>query len=224
MIRRTPDEVPETRIVMSHNTWIHRGVRMLVRPLVRTPVTPNHLTTARLFTGLGAAAAFATGEEQWIRAGAALFVLSMLFDRADGELARLSGKSSRLGQLYDIVSDAFCDTATLAGIGIGLSGGDWGKLAIVMGLVAGLSVAFIFLLIFGIERDLGPGSGTFEGFAGFDPDDAMVLIPIAMWLGYGETLLFASVIVAPLAAIGIAVAFRNRRSADAGRTDEATRR
>jgi len=205
---------------VSHNTWIHRGVRVLVRPLLRSPLTPNHLTTVRLFTGLGAAAAFTSGEEQWIRAGAVLFVLSMLFDRADGELARLSGKSSRFGQLYDILADAVCDTAALAGIGIGLSGGPWGKLAVVMGLVAGLSVAFIFYLIFSIERDLGPGRGAFEAFAGFDPDDSMVLIPIAMWLGYGETLLLASVIIAPLAAIIVAVGFRRRRSADAGRADE----
>jgi phosphatidylglycerophosphate synthase len=209
---------------VSHNTWIHRGVRVLVRPLVRSPVTPNHLTTARLFTGLGAAAAFATGETQWIRAGATLFVLSMLLDRADGELARLSGNSSRFGKLYDTVADAICDTAALAGIGIGLSAGAFGRLAVVMGLVAGLSVAFIFHQIIRIERDLGPGSGAFQGFAGFDPDDSMVLIPVAMWLGYAETLLLASVIVAPLAAVGIAVGFRRRRAAAAGRADEEIRR
>ena len=204
---------------MSHDTWIHRGVRVLVRPLRHGPVTPNHLTTARLFTGLAAAFAFATGEEQWIRTGAVLFVISMLFDRADGELARLSGNSSRFGQLYDIVTDAVCDTAALAGIGLGLSGGPWGKMAVVMGLVAGLSVTLIFLLIIKIERELGPGRGAFESFAGFDPDDAMVLIPIAMWLEYGEILLLASVILAPLAAIIIAVKFRRRRATDAGRLE-----
>ena len=40
---------------MSHNTWIHRGVRILVRPLAKTPVTPNQITTLRLLTGIGAA-------------------------------------------------------------------------------------------------------------------------------------------------------------------------
>ncbi|HSS64264.1 MAG TPA: CDP-alcohol phosphatidyltransferase family protein [Gammaproteobacteria bacterium] len=200
---------------MSHDTWIHRAVRVLVRPLAGTPVTPNHLTSARLLTGIGAAAAFAVGEASWTRAGVVLFVLSMLFDRADGELARLSGKGSRFGHFYDIVTDAVCDTAVLAGIGIGLSAGTWGKLAIVMGLFAGLSVAFIFYLIMTIERDLGAGGGAFGALAGFDPDDAMVLIPIAMWLGYGETLLLAAVVLAPLAAIIVAVGFRRRRSAHA---------
>lgn len=188
----------------------------MVRPLLRSRVTPNHLTTARLLTGLAAAAAFTLTEEHWIRAGAVLFVISMLLDRADGELARLSGTSSRFGQLYDIVTDAICNTAALVGIGIGLSGGSLGGLAVIMGLVAGLSVAFIFHLIFRIEQELGPGRGAFEGFAGFDADDSTVLIPIAMWLGYGDTLLLASVILAPLAAVVVAVAFRRRRRADAG--------
>ena len=48
---------------MSHNTWIHRIVRVGVRPLVATPVTPNQLTTLRLASGLAATAAFAVGDE-----------------------------------------------------------------------------------------------------------------------------------------------------------------
>lgn len=201
---------------MSHDTWIHRGVRVLVRPLARTPVTPNHLTTARLLTGLGSAVAFAVAEDPWIRAGVVLFLLSMLLDRADGELARLSGKSSRKGQLYDIWADAACDTAVLAGIGVGLSAGPWGKLAVFMGVAAGLSVALIFYLIMKMERDLGPGHGAFGALAGFDADDSMVLIPIAMWLGYGETLLLASVVLAPLAAVLVYLNLRTRRMAHAG--------
>lgn len=204
---------------MSHDTWIHRGVRVLVRPLARTAVTPNHLTTIRLITGLGAAAAFARGEEFWTGLGASLFVLSFLFDRADGELARLSGRSSRFGQLYDIATDSMCDTAVLVGIGIGLSTGPWGGLAILMGLLAGVSVALIFYMIVKIENDLGPGGGAVGGVAGFDPDDAMVIIPIAMWFGYGETLLLAAVVLAPLAAVLVFSSFRRRRAARAPRVD-----
>lgn len=210
MIQRSA-AAPSTPIDMSHDTWIHRCARVLVRPLVATPVTPNHLTTLRLLTGLGAAAAFATGDEAWIRAGALLFLLSMLFDRADGELARLSGKGSRFGHFYDIASDAACDTAVLAGIGLGLSAGPMGGLALVMGLAAGLSVSLIFYLIMRIERQLGLGRGGFGAVAGFDPDDAMVIIPVAMWLGYGEALLLAAVILAPLSLVIVAVVFRRRR-------------
>lgn len=197
---------------MSHDTWIHRGVRVLVRPLAGTPVTPNHLTTARLLTGLGAAAAFATGAPGWIRAGAVLFLLSMAFDRADGELARMRGKSTRFGHFYDIVTDAVCDTAVLAGIGVGLSAGTFGRFAILMGVIAGVSVAVIFYLIMRMERELGEGGGAFAAFAGFDADDAMVLIPVAMWLGYGEALLLAAAVAAPLSLGVVAVKFRRRRA------------
>jgi hypothetical protein len=82
-----------------------------------------------------------------------------------------------------------------------------------MGLIAGVSVAFIFYLIVAIERDLGLGNGTFSAVAGFDPDDSMLIIPIAMGLGYGETLLLAAVILAPLAAVLVYFIFRSRRSA-----------
>ncbi|MDH3315768.1 MAG: CDP-alcohol phosphatidyltransferase family protein [Gammaproteobacteria bacterium] len=195
---------------MSHDTWIHRGVRTLVRPLARTPVTPNHLTTARLFTGLGAAAAFTTGEDSWIRAGAVLFVVSMAFDRADGELARVSGKTSRFGHFFDLATDAVCNAAVLAGIGVGLRAGAFGDWAILMGLTAGLSVASIFYMVIRIEQQLGQGSSAFDPQFGVDPDDAMIVIPIVMWLGYGEALLAAAAVMAPLSMIIIAVVFRRR--------------
>ncbi len=205
---------------MSHDTWFHRGVRPLVRPLAATAVTPNHLTTARLLTGLGAAAAFAIGDEPWIGVGALLFVLSMLLDRADGELARLSGKSSRFGQLYDIVTDAVCDAAVLVGIGIGASPGPLGKVAILMGAFAGVSIAFTFILIMKIEMDLGPGGGAFGAVAGFDADDAMAIIPIAMWLGYSEMLLVAAVVLAPVAAVMVFFIFAKRRGRRSQRSAE----
>ncbi len=41
---------------MSHNTWIHRAVRVAVRPLAAGPITPNQVTTLRLAVGLGAPA------------------------------------------------------------------------------------------------------------------------------------------------------------------------
>ena len=98
---------------MSHNTWIHRIARVGVRPLVGTPVTPNHLTTLRLVTGLAAAGAFATGIPEWRAWGGVIFVVSMFLDRADGELARLGGKTSPWGHKFDLVSDAVCNALAL---------------------------------------------------------------------------------------------------------------
>ena len=68
-------------IVMSHNTWMHRGVRVAIRPLVASPITPNQVTTPRLAVGLAAALALAHGEETWHDRGAGLFILSFFLDR-----------------------------------------------------------------------------------------------------------------------------------------------
>src|SRR5271154_4372596 len=86
--------------------WDARLARLLVEPLKDTRVTPNHLTTVRLAVGLAAAAAFLPGTYGWSNVAALLLVLSNFLDHTDGELARISGKSSRIGHLYDLASDA----------------------------------------------------------------------------------------------------------------------
>ena len=111
---------------MSHNTWIHRVVRVAVRPLVATPITPNQLTTLRLLVGIAAAFAFAQPSQLWLDLGALIFLISFFLDRADGELARLSGRTSPGGHAYDLISDAFCNAVAFAALGIGLYRGGSG--------------------------------------------------------------------------------------------------
>ncbi|TLY73790.1 MAG: CDP-alcohol phosphatidyltransferase family protein, partial [Gammaproteobacteria bacterium] len=86
--------------------WDAQLACRLVTPLKDSWVTPNHLTTVRLATGIAAAAAFVPGTYGWSNLGALLLILSNFLDHADGELARLSGKTSRIGHLYDLASDA----------------------------------------------------------------------------------------------------------------------
>ena len=51
--------------------------RFLVRPLVHTRVTPNHITTLRLLSGLAACGCLAYGEGPLIHWGAGLFALGL---------------------------------------------------------------------------------------------------------------------------------------------------
>ena len=46
--------------------------------------------------------------------------MSNFLDHTDGELARMSGKSSRLGHLYDLASDAAVTILLFMAIGIGV--------------------------------------------------------------------------------------------------------
>ncbi|MCB2101079.1 MAG: CDP-alcohol phosphatidyltransferase family protein [Rhodobacterales bacterium] len=196
---------------MSHNTWIHRAARaVIVKPLVNTPVTPNHLTTLRLAAGLAATACLAVGQPVWSAWGAGIFVLSMLLDRADGDLARLTGKTSPWGHTYDLFADATCNALVFVGLGFGLRHGAYGLWAIPMGVLAGAAVGSILMMVIRIEAQEGARAAELGGAAGFDPDDAMLFIPIAIWLGWSEGLLTAAAIGAPAFALLFLVIFRKK--------------
>ncbi len=195
---------------MSYDTWIHRIVRVGVRPLAKTRVTPNHLTTLRLATGLAAMAAFAVGSDEWRAWGGGLFVVSMLLDRADGELARLSGKSSPGGHKYDLISDAVCNAIAFLGLGLGLRGGAFGLWAPAMGALAGAGIAAILALMLRMEALEGERAGELRGAAGFDLDDSLVLVPLCVWAGWAEPLVAAACIGAPAFALYMFLKFRRR--------------
>jgi archaetidylinositol phosphate synthase len=200
---------------MSHDTWIHRVARAAVRPLLATPVTPNHLTAARLVSGVTAACLLAVGSQPWTVAGAMLFLFSMVLDRADGELARLSGRTSPFGHRFDLWTDAICDSIVVLSLGLAQRDGVFAPYAPLMGLLAGASVAVIFVHVLAVDRRLGPGSVMFEPIAGFDPDDFIAIVPISIALGAGDWVLAAASIASPLAAV---IVVRHLRRIDSAAT------
>ncbi len=202
---------------MSHNTWAHRIARtVIVKPLARTTVRPNQVTTLRLVVGLSAAACLAVGTPEWRLAGAALFVVSFLLDRADGDLARLTGQTSPGGHTYDLISDSVCNALTFVGLGLGLTSSPLGLWAVPMGLLAGGAVAAVLLLVMRIESMEGARAAELKGFAGFDPDDAILLVPLALAVDSAEGLLVAAAVGAPAFALFFLAVFRRKLRAAAG--------
>ncbi len=196
---------------MSHNTWIHKAARAtIVRPLLATSVTPNQLTTVRLVLGLTAAGVVAFGFPALTDLAGVLFVLSMMFDRADGDLARLSDRVSRSGHRYDLFADSICNTSIFIGLGIGLRQGTYGLWSIGMGVLAGLSVAVVLMMVLRIEASQGPRAAELDGFSGIDADDAMLTVPLALWFGLAEQLLVAAAIGAPVFAAFFLWRFRRQ--------------
>ena len=183
---------------MVGDSWTHKIARVCILPLVDTPITPNHITTLRLITGFAACSAFAIGTQQWNIWGGVLWILSAFLDRADGELARLSGKSSPLGHKFDY----FCDTSTTAlffvGIGIGLRNSPLGYWSIIMGVFAAAGVIAAEILAEIIDqRKKDTGEKAYPGFAGFDFDDILYLFAPVVWLNWHLPFLVGASLGAP---------------------------
>ena len=197
---------------MSTDTLIHRIVRPAVRAVAPTGVTPNHITALRFATGVAAALAFAAGGAFWPAVGGGVFVLSMLLDRADGELARQTGQSSPAGYWYDIASDCASNVLAMFGIGVGLFAAA-GALGPVLGAVAGIGIGVLFWQLFGLRLAQPQGYEVARGVV-LDPDDALVLVPVFVWTGAAFPMLVAAAVVTPLAALWLGL--RGSQSGRAG--------
>ena len=188
-------------------TWDGRLARWLVTPLKDTPVTPNHLTTVRLIVGVAGAVCLAQGGFGWMNAGAALIVLSNFIDHTDGELARISGKTSRIGHFYDLASDALITVLLFVcmGLGIAAEGRDLSVPPVLLGTIAGVAVALIFFLRMRIEEMAGK-AGTKQSFvAGFETEDVLYLLPLVTLTASVKPFLIAAAIGAPLFAVWVIV-------------------
>ncbi len=167
--------------------WDQRIARVLVRPLARTPVTPNQITALTLLLALAGAALFARGDPVWANWGAGLFVLARFLDHFDGELARLTGKSSRFGYYFDYVTGAVSYAALFAGIGIGLAGGALGGWALLLGAAGAASALISLFLNLDLDKriELAERDAVgYPGVAGFELEDGIYLIAPITWLGW----------------------------------------
>jgi phosphatidylglycerophosphate synthase len=195
--------------------------RRLVAPLVRTWVTPNHLTTLRLGVGLAAAAAFVPGRYGWSNIAALLLIFSNFLDHTDGELARMSGKTSRIGHLYDLASDAAVTILLFVAIGVGVGAAPGTDLMVppaILGLVAGSAIALIFYLRMRIEELSGKLATQQASLGGFETEDVLYLLPLATLSDALVPMLVLAAIFAPLYAVWVVIDYqrvlrRDRRMA-----------
>jgi archaetidylinositol phosphate synthase len=181
--------------------WDARLARWLVTPLENSWVAPNHLTTVRLLVGVSG----------WSNLAALLLVLSNFLDHTDGELARLSGKTSRLGHLYDLASDALVTILLFIAIGIGVTGKPGMPFDIppaLIGTVAGGAIALIFYLRMRIEELAGKAATRQAAMGGFETEDVLYLMPLGTLLGGLVPLLLAAAVCAPLYAVWVVIEFR----------------
>jgi archaetidylinositol phosphate synthase len=207
---RTCTLMPELQqtALASQIPWDARLARRLVSPLKDSWVTPNYLTTIRLLIGLAASASFLPGTYAWANLGALLAVLSNFADHTDGELARLSGRTSRAGHLYDLTSDACATVALFFAMGVGVSRTDHPSLQFppgVLGAIAGTAIALIFFLRMRIEERAGKIVTRQSSLQGFETEDVLYLLPLVTLCNGVATFVLAAAIGAPLFAAWVAI-------------------
>lgn len=79
-------------------------------------VTPNAITIASIFFGIGAGVCFYFSNLWWNILGVFLLVLANSFDSADGQLARMTHQYSRIGRILDGLSGDIWFAAIYAAI------------------------------------------------------------------------------------------------------------
>jgi phosphatidylglycerophosphate synthase len=163
--------------------WDQQVARILVRPLVNTPVTPNQITAFSLLLALAGAALFAVGGSPAVHWGAGLLIAGRFIDHMDGELARATGKGSRFGHVFDAVTGSLSYGALFVGIGIGLwrqGEPDWIP---VLGIVASLPIFVNMIYQFRAEHAMGEAPDMYPRFGPFELEDGVYLIGPIVWLG-----------------------------------------
>jgi len=167
--------------------------RYLYRPLslpaasmlARTHVTPIQITWVS--AGLALAGATAFGFGSYIL-GAGLAFASVIADCIDGDLARITGRTSRSGAFLDSVLDRWMDAALILGLG-------YSDLAS-YGAVAGLALVGSMLTSYTRARAQSLGTDCPNGIGGRD-SRMLILILCALF-----TLIFVGlVVIAVLGAI-----------------------
>ena len=138
--------------------YLHRrGSRLITRLLVRTDLTPNHVSLASLAIGLGAIWCFWHSTPTSAFVGVVLYALACIVDHADGELARLTFQESRFGASLDWTIDTIIHAGLVLGIGVTAGG----PVMLTVGLVgaAGVTLSAVFARYLPHEIEIGPTVG-----------------------------------------------------------------
>lgn len=165
---------------------------LIARPLVRTPVTPNQVTLATFAIALVATGLFATGDLVLANWAAAIFVFSRFADHADGELARLTGKTSRVGFYLDFVTGALGYALLFVGLGLGAMNGNWEGFGltgagldlwiVAIGASTCLAVLLNTTLQYIDEQRQGVEEMGYAAAGGFELEDAIYLMAPIVWM------------------------------------------
>jgi phosphatidylglycerophosphate synthase len=182
--------------------------RAVTRFLLRTPLTPTHVTILGVAIGCLGALGLATVSYWGRLVGVLLLIVSLVLDCVDGDLARARLAENPTGARLDVIGDYLVNLAVFAGLAVGLlreglpPGGGWAALALVSGVGAAMATVHV-LFIQPVLRQSGdlhwagdagslrgkPGAAVLEKIASRDYTYLLFLLAIA---GHLEWFLYAA--------------------------------
>ena len=110
--------------------WVYfvlNNLRGTLRPVLEkvgkgfaaTGLSPNFWTVVGLIIALSAAVVYGMGVEFGLIIGGILLLVSGFFDMVDGQVARVTGKTSKKGEYLDSMFDKISEVAIFLGILVG---------------------------------------------------------------------------------------------------------
>jgi CDP-L-myo-inositol myo-inositolphosphotransferase len=158
---------------------INRPISLLMtRFFLRLGIPPNSLSIICLAIGLVSGGLIARGGYLHSLLGAFLFEFASIFDGCDGEIARLTFRTSKLGGFLDMVGDAVIFVMFFLCLPIGLYRGSHRPVWLILGVLALVSMGAFYLqlaafmkkaklgnLVVGVVKDIERSAGR-PGFAG----------------------------------------------------------
>jgi len=85
--------------------------RWITRLLVKTPITPNAITTFSFLAAVIGAYCFSMGQYAWSVLAGVLVQMASIVDGCDGEIARLKFRANAFGGWLDTVLDRYADAS-----------------------------------------------------------------------------------------------------------------
>jgi CDP-L-myo-inositol myo-inositolphosphotransferase len=159
--------------------YINRPISLfMTRFFLRLGITPNPLSIICLAIGLASGWIIAQGGYLHFLVGSFLFEFASIFDGCDGEVARLTFRTSKFGGFLDMVGDAVIFVLFFLSLPVGLFRSSHRPVWLVLGVLALLSMGLFYLqlaafmknaklgnLVVGVVKDI-EGSPGRPGFTG----------------------------------------------------------
>jgi len=142
--------------VVSRHLNRHISTR-ISKYLVRTPLTPNHVTLITFASGLLAAWFVAAGDYWSVFWGAMLFQLSSILDGCDGEVAKLTFSESKYGSWLDTITDNLTYVAFFGGVVWAYAELETSSTILTLGTASVIAVSLSILLMYYYLANTGQG-------------------------------------------------------------------